>query len=426
MSPFELIAQHTERPVCAASLPQQLQDAAAALFGPVAVALVEEAGGGRWKLHGLVDAQRHAEGGFGLPGSASGPPALGTLAFDAAGADICEIAIARFEPATPGAERLELPARAVYLPWPLGGFFRYAFLLLGEATAGPPPADPLAGLEFVLIATSLSRKAEHAALIEARSWIDEEIDRIAALQRLLRPDSLDQVAGARFAVRSEAFRLVGGDYFDIARFPHRRPAGAPAELGDVFGVSVADVSGHGPSAAVEAAMLDAVLRTYRDSRGYGPNSGPHDVLTYLNRHLFTRRPRASFVTALFAVYEPAGRLLRYACAGHPPPLLRPACGASCELPVPGEIPIRVLPDYTWTACERALHAGDTLVFYTDGITEARSPAGEAFGRRRLLAALDAAEAHPDAVLAAVKAALTDHCAGRPASDDRTLIAVQVD
>lgn len=418
MDSFARIAEFTRQPVCAATLAGQLHAAAVALFGNCALALLEDGGHARLSMLGLVDHGGRVHGRFD-PCADAGPEGLGQVARGRPGAGVVPALDFSGDDAVEAV--VTSAASVLRLPWTLGGFSGFEFLVLADA-GQLRAVDEAQALQFCLVATSLFRKAERAELMQARSWIDAELTRIASLQQLLRPHSLERIKGARFAVYSEAYRLVGGDYFDVATLSHLAPAG----FGEVLGLSIADVAGHGPSAAVEAAMLDAILRTYTGSREFEPGAGPQRVLDYVNRYMFSRRPRASFVTAFLANYHARDRQLHYACAGHPPALLRPLAGGSSELPVPGEIPLGVLPDYRWTAGEMQLGAGDMLVLYTDGVIESRSPGGEDFGRARLLAAVDAAAPEPDAVLASVCAALTAHCDGRAPGDDRTLVCMQVD
>ena len=179
------------------------------------------------------------------------------------------------------------------VPWELGGYFEFDFLLLADSDTDGEITEAQQ-LQLNLLATSLFRKAERAELIRAEGWIKGELQQIARLQELLRPDHLDTIAGAEFAIFTQAFRLAGGDYYDVSKLTNRAPDDRRPEAGDVFSLGIADVSGHGPAAAVEAAMLDAILRTFPGSREVMDNPGSHTVATYLNRYMFTRQATAKF------------------------------------------------------------------------------------------------------------------------------------
>lgn len=212
-------------------------------------------------------------------------------------------------------------------------------------------------------------------------------------------------------------RYAGGDYYDLSSID--RGGAVP-----LCAIGIADVAGHGPAAVVETAMIDTILRTYRDVARFVAPTGTAAVADYLNRHMFTRRTRPSFATAFLSVWDGAARELRFTCAGHPPPLVRRAQGGAVETLFTGsDIPIQVLRDYRYSERAITLAPGDLLLLYTDGITEAVSRSGEQFGLPRLAASLAAAPGRPDAVIAAVTAAVARHADGQPYADDQTLLAL---
>lgn len=310
---------------------------------------------------------------------------------------------------------------ALILPWPLGASPGLALLLLPGEGARLPQLSTADGLALVAVATNLLRRTEKLALIDAAAWIDDQIERIALLQNLLQPLELTEATGVRFAVFSRPHAYAGGDYYDVSVL-HSMAARGAAET---CAIALADVSGHGPAAVVETAMIDSILRTYADFAPREPRPGPASVLDYLNRHMFTRRPRPSFATMFAANWLPARGVLRYALAGHPPPLLRRgAANTVAPLHAGDGIPLQVLREFRWEETELTLGRGDLLLAYTDGVTEALSPAGVQFGVRRLRAVLAGAPPQPDAVLANVVAALDEHAAGRPFHDDQTLLVAQ--
>jgi len=108
------------------------------------------------------------------------------------------------------------------------------------------------------------------------------------------------------------------------------------------------------------------------------------VLYYLNRYL-CRLTQESFVTALYAVYDPRTKTLRFARAGHQVPLLyRSVEGRKIALPCKGNFPMGIDAYDHVEVAETALVAGDRLVFYTDGITEQSNAGGELYGETRLV------------------------------------------
>ena len=157
-------------------------------------------------------------------------------------------------------------------------------------------------------------------------------------------------------------RSAGGDYYDFFPLP-----------GGQCGIFIADVSGHGTPAAVLMAVTHCIAHT-----NPGQALPPADVLNYLNRHLatlYTSR-NESFITAFYGVYDPADRTLTYACAGHNPPRLK-RCrdGTLLALDEAGGLPLGIMPDGAYDQVVQQLQPGDQILFYTDGITEARNPEG---------------------------------------------------
>lgn len=279
-------------------------------------------------------------------------------------------------------------------------------------------ADSVLGI--CLVVNNLLRRLERIELNEAHSWIDAEITRLAELQTLLRPASLNDLPQLELAVFSRPHRFVGGDYYDVSLVPTNESNGNQKNCA----IALADVSGHGPSAATEAAMLDAVMRTYNGSQSAQNKPGPASVMTYINRYMFTRRPRPSFATAFLCLWQPSVRVLRYSVAGHPPPLLW--CSRSRQLtllPAGEDIPINILKDYQWTEQQRPMAAGDRLIIYTDGVTEAVSPAGRPFGVEQLRTAIGEGDVSPQALVDRVTGALDQHMAGHHNEDDQSLMVI---
>ena len=189
-----------------------------------------------------------------------------------------------------------------------------------------------------------------------------------------------------------------------------------------WGAIIADVSGHGPAAAVEVAMLDAILRTYPNLSG-----GPAGVLNYANRHFFSRQIRGNYITAFAANYDPQISRLTYTNAGHNPPLLKRNDGTVFTefLDASDGIPLGVDPAHTWVNVEIPMVTGDVLVLYTDGVTEARGSDGEHFGPERLKALVETSDPVPQTVLKALKQALMQHRQGTPPKDDQTIVVIQI-
>jgi sigma-B regulation protein RsbU (phosphoserine phosphatase) len=129
-----------------------------------------------------------------------------------------------------------------------------------------------------------------------------------------------------------------------------------------------------------------------------------------------------FATAFYGIYDPIYRRLRYASAGHPPPRLRHSTGAISDVDGTGGLPLGVLAEDSWNENELSLSPGDALLLYTDGITEATSVQGEAFGTDRLDDVLRSAPPGAGALVNHVERHYKTFCHGAAAFDDRTLLA----
>lgn len=267
--------------------------------------------------------------------------------------------------------------------------------------------------------TPASRNASsglHACVLERRldTSCDEagrELEAVAAAQRLLLPNDVPTVPGLELAVSYRPARQAGGDYYDFLALPDGR-----------WGLFVADVSGHGAAAAIVAAVVHATLH------GSPDRSDPAVLLTYLNGRLRGSREEwsGSFVTAFYAVYDPSRRSIAYASAGHPPArLFSHADGAVRALDGSRGLPLGIVTDDTFVTATVSAGAGDVLVLYTDGITEARDADGEWFGLGRLDDSIIRGDGSAPATLTALAAKLELFGNGRRRADDQTVVVAAV-
>ncbi len=257
-------------------------------------------------------------------------------------------------------------------------------------------------------------------LSERSRLAESEIKDLADVQRQLLPDNL-QIRGASYAVHYQPSLTAGGDYYDLVRLSHRVREDYPVDWPDTFGLLIADVSGHGAGAAMEAVQFDAILRTYRGDEG----EGPAGALTYANRYYFSRRSRGHFMTALGLLYAPHEGQFRICNAGHLPPIRRRA-GRVDRLDIGSDIPIGILREHRYANASVAAEPGDWVVLYTDGIVEARSSAGVEFGIERLMTIIEAGAEHPVVLRDAILGALFAHQEGDVGRDDQTLIVVRIE
>lgn len=258
-------------------------------------------------------------------------------------------------------------------------------------------------------------------LQEANDWIDNELESVAHLKEQLLPQNLACIKGIKIVKYYVSHSRTGGDYYDAVRLSQFMDTENSTESPEAWGFIIADASGHGAAAAVEIAMFDAILRTYPPD----PELGPAGVFNYANRHFFTRMIRHGFITAFVSSYHPKEQIIRYANAGHPPPIIKRAINNKIELVEQGiGIPLGVTKEQVWESIVMPLSPGDCLVLYTDGITESKSENGEQFGFERLLDLIRRSKNDPDVMLQMIVNALKTHQQGIGPSDDQTLLIIQ--
>jgi serine phosphatase RsbU (regulator of sigma subunit)/putative methionine-R-sulfoxide reductase with GAF domain len=283
------------------------------------------------------------------------------------------------------------------------------------------------------IANQVAGALESALLAEEAAnaaRLDQELRVARDIQTALLPASVPNIQGWAIAADWRSARLVGGDFYDFWRLPStsdQRPAttedgGASSVVGgrsSDLGFVVADVSDKGIPAAMFMALSRSLVRAAALD-----GSSTSVALGRANRWIARDSDSAMFVTVFYGIIQPATGVLRYTCAGHNPPLLfRAADRNVSELTTPG-IALGVLEDATLGEAEVVLDAGDILVCYTDGLTEAINATEEAFGVARLI---DVILEHHTASAGELVAAINDglqRFTERPPFDDLTLVVIK--
>jgi sigma-B regulation protein RsbU (phosphoserine phosphatase) len=219
----------------------------------------------------------------------------------------------------------------------------------------------------------------------------------------------------------EPLGRAGGDLYDFFPLDERQEGQPEAPTAaSRWCVFVGDVEGHGLAAAMVMASVQAVLHV-----GPAMITTPAGLLGYGNRQLCSSRI-GGLVTAFLGIYEPASRRLTYARAGHPPPLLkRTADGTVRALDAVGSYPLGVDASVAFQEASVQLERGDTLLLYTDGITEARGTREIPFGVDRLARVFLDGSDRPAELIDRLRAAVRAHEDGQPGEDDQTLVAARV-
>ena len=242
--------------------------------------------------------------------------------------------------------------------------------------------------------------------------LTSQLEHIAQIQRSLLPNELPHIEGLNLAASYLTSNEAGGDYYDFF------------EMGDNrWGAIIADVSGHGAGAATVMAMLQAILHAYQER-----HLGPGPMLEHANRQLLVRRVESNFVTAFMGIFDANRRLFTWANAGHNRPIRHFAAGG--VEPIDGEtsVPLGILDDAQYPHNTLPLELGQTVVLYTDGITEAFSPSPnrEMFGTHRLIRSLEECSGYPECVIDSIHERLYEHTHARTREDDQTIVAIRVE
>jgi sigma-B regulation protein RsbU (phosphoserine phosphatase) len=236
-----------------------------------------------------------------------------------------------------------------------------------------------------------------------------ELEEARRIQRTLLPAVLPQMEGFELAASWQPASGVGGDCFDAIRFSSHRLA-----------LSIADVVGKGIPAALLMSNLQAAVRAFATEA-----ARPAELCEQVNTILCGHISEGRFISFFYCVVDSEVGSLTYANAGHFPPALIRTDGTVGLLTSGGPV-LGVLPAATYESGTVPFGAGDRLILYTDGITEARSESDEEFGDERLL--LLAVE-HRACSAPALQARLVDAVAtftGRRFTDDATLIVLAAD
>jgi serine phosphatase RsbU (regulator of sigma subunit) len=263
------------------------------------------------------------------------------------------------------------------------------------------------GTIFLALNYAIQFQHRHIASAEARARVEQEIRTAADIQQALLPPRSYEAPSCTAVGASIPCRTIGGDFFDYFDLG-----------GDHSAFTLGDVAGKGPPAAILAAMVQGLVVSH-----VGPGIAPAETMDRLNRALLRRVVEGRFATLFYGCLEGNGRLVT--CnAGHNPGFLFRAKGGMERLEE-GGLMIGAFDFATYAQQETVLAPGDTLVLYSDGVTDAESPSGEQFGEERLLACLEGARAaEPTALLDHVLESVRGFVAGHPPADDVTVMVVR--
>jgi phosphoserine phosphatase RsbU/P len=264
---------------------------------------------------------------------------------------------------------------------------------------------------LTVMANVAAIRIEHERLAQverAEQLMAKELQQAAEIQRGLLPTTAPDVSGFDIAGQNQPCRTVGGDYYDFLTFPDGQ-----------VGMIVADVAGKGMPASLLMSSLQAQVQVLFEDPG-----NLAAKVTKLNRIVKRTCPGNRFITFFICVLDPATGEINYCNAGHNPPLLVRASGEVELLPAGGLI-LGILPVVTYDEGRCRLEPGDTVVLYSDGVTEAATPSGDDFGETRLAKVVRKSPAlrAPDLVQA-IFDEVTLFTEGAPPADDITVVVAR--
>ncbi|VAW39394.1 Serine phosphatase RsbU, regulator of sigma subunit [hydrothermal vent metagenome] len=241
-----------------------------------------------------------------------------------------------------------------------------------------------------------------------RSRLERELDVAREIQASLIPDGEPNIPGCSVASYWQAARQVSGDFYDFI----------PLYNGN-WGILVADVTDKGIPAALFMALCRTILRTVAISR-----DDPATTLIRANEIINQDTQSDLFVTVFYAIWEPDSQQIRYANGGHNPPLLLRQ-DSECSLLKEHGMALGVLPEIDMKSHTVQFLPEDTLILYTDGVTEAMNEDLDEFGMERLRqAAVNSSSLSARHIAQNITNAIQNHAGGTPQFDDITLVVMK--
>jgi serine phosphatase RsbU (regulator of sigma subunit) len=248
----------------------------------------------------------------------------------------------------------------------------------------------------------------HDAIVRRRD-MERDVEFAAQVQQGFLPSVPPDLKGFQFADYYKAAFHVGGDYFDYIRLPDGKIA-----------IAIGDVAGKGVSAALLMARLHASARYHLLSTPM-----PGAAMTGLNAEISNSGFGFRLITLVFAIVDPVSNAIIISNAGHLPPVHRKADGAVSLIGMrESGLPLGVLPDQEFNELTLYLDPGESLIFYTDGITEAMNGAEEMYGKVRLQTAVQKAPASAKDQVTKLVQSVEMFCGPSPQRDDICVTAVR--
>ena len=262
--------------------------------------------------------------------------------------------------------------------------------------------------------------------LRRKERLDRELEIGAEIQLRLFPRHCPQIEGAKLAAACRTANRVGGDYYDFIPTNHHLGNPDRAQGGEgSWGVAIGDVMGKGVPAGLIMTMTRGMLRA-EVLNGHSPAR----ILQHLNRVMYADLEKSRrFVTLFYSEYDPQTRILSYSNAAHNPPLLWQAATDTIKRLDTFGMLVGLDYDTQYQEAQVHLDVGDTIIYYTDGFTDAASPSGDRFDEENLTRAFHWACRHcadPQAILEYLFEQVERFIgSGNRNSDDMTLVVMQI-
>ena len=285
-------------------------------------------------------------------------------------------------------------------------------LLLGEKVTGTEYTSEDVNL-LNNLGSQMAVSLQNALLLRDRlkvARIEEELNLAHQIQQTFLKSDFPALPRCEIYAINLPSRQVGGDYYDVVTAPDGS-----------FLVAIADVAGKGVPAALLSSMLQAALRTQASSVG-----SPAEILRNVNSLVYRSTAVHQFATFFLAHVSADGRRMTYSNAGHNWPVLLRRNGERQWLKCGGTI-LGIMENVAMEEAAFELAAGDVLVFYTDGISEATNVDGELYGEDRLVEFVSSLPPalNPEAIAQGILREVERHLGRLEAQDDRTLVVLRV-
>ena len=238
--------------------------------------------------------------------------------------------------------------------------------------------------------------------------LEKEVAIARRIQQALLPDGVPQMPGYEFAARGESYSEVGGDYHDFIRIDEHRLA-----------IAIGDVTGKGIPAALLMASIHATVRALATSN----ELSCAEIVNHINRLLYQNVRGDSFITLFFGILDTKTNTFTSVNAGHCYPLLINKTGKTTPLKMGGLV-LGLLEDATYESEEHKIQRGDSIVMYTDGLSESTGPDdNEQFGDKEMLDVIQTPVQNPGEIVDALFTSCNFFTHGTPLHDDTTVLVL---